>query len=69
MLKEVIAVGHPEAEYAGRLADYINEHNLLPLKAMAFSERGRLTRYENKNPLRIKLIPFRILQQHALTTP
>ena len=56
MSKELIAIGHPEAEYAGRLTDYLNEHNLLPLKALAFSEKGKLTRFEKQNPLRLKII-------------
>ena len=57
MSKEIIAIGHPEEEFSRRLTDYFNEHNLLPLKAVAFSEKGRLTRFEKQNPLRLKVIP------------
>ena len=56
MQKEIIAVGHSDREFAGRLTDYINYHNLLPYPVAAFSEKGRLTRYENNAPVKIKIV-------------
>ena len=56
MQKEIIAIGHSDKEFAGRLTDYINSHNLLPYPVAAFSEKGRLTRYENNAPVKIKIV-------------
>lgn len=57
MMKEVIVIAHPEEDYARRFADYANEHNLFPLKAAAFSDKGKLKRFEKSNPVCVKIIP------------
>lgn len=57
MYKEIIAICHSEEDYARRLADYLNDHGLLPYPAASFSEKGKLTRYENHHPVRHKVIP------------
>lgn len=58
MQKEVIIIGHPEKEYVQRLSDYINEHELLPVEAVAFSEKSKLFRYKNNNPVSAIVIPL-----------
>lgn len=57
MYKDIIAICHSEEAYAQRLADYLNEHGLLPGPAASFSDKGKLTRYENHHPVRHKVIP------------
>ena len=57
MYKEIVAICHTEEEYARRLADYINDHGLLPCPAASFSDKGKLTRYEKQHPVRHKVIP------------
>ena len=53
----MIAICHEEKEFAERLADYLNEHALLPLSAIAFSEKGKFTRFANKHPHMKKVLP------------
>lgn len=57
MYKEIVAVCHTEEDYVSRLADYINDHALLPCPVAAFSDKGKLTRYANHNPVRHRVIP------------
>ena len=56
MQKDVVIIGHPEEGYAERLANYINEHGLMSAEAVAFSEKGRMTRFENTHSVLAKVV-------------
>ena len=57
MEKEIIAVGHPEGEYAGRLADYINEKSLLSLKMVAFQSKEKMAEYRKRHNPKYEIVP------------
>ena len=57
MQSEVVIIAHPDKEYVYRLADYLNEHELLPCKAVAFSEKEKIKPFENTHKVVLKVIP------------
>ncbi len=57
MKKEMIIIAHPEREYCERLSNYINEHGLLPLEAVSFSEKRKMLKFAECNPVAAMMIP------------
>ena len=57
MQSEVVILAHPDQEYVCRLADYLNEHELLPCKAVAFTEKEKIKAFETTHKVVMKVIP------------
>ena len=51
MEKEIIVIGHPEDDYAERLADYINDNGLLNIQLVAFTSKSKYKEFVSRyNP-------------------
>ena len=56
MEKEIIAIGHPEDDYAERLADYINDNGLLNIQLIAFSSKSKYKEFVLRYNPKYKII-------------
>ena len=69
MKKEMVIIAHPEREYSERLSNYINEHGLLPFETVSFSEKRKMLKFAECNPVAALLIPVEWKDLSEKTNP
>lgn len=62
-MKQILAVCDYEAQYVRKLADYLNNHNLVPFEVQAFDDPVKLKLFSQKQTISILLIDECMYQQ------